>query len=717
MKVASSRILDRLPAEEPCLGALFTSYSFDPAFFEDHVLRAVLRLKSDPVEQAERYHHEARRALQETPVVAIVDAAERQPGRRLPFDLLEVSDVVFHPKAVLLLYREYARLQIGSGNLTFPGYSSNAELFLCVDLAYNKDADAALLLAFDEHLDRLLRFVRRPGTQFDLFREELRRRVQCVSSNTQAGDIVFLDSTIEPIIEQFAALLPDDAVISSLGMLAPFYERDDAAELDITSVFGALAPRAGRDAVLDVGVAWENPQVHASGDSRLEDGLDHLWTWAHHKDGTQVLEHLVPISIGPNTIRYIDEAGQGRRYPLDEVLEALNQRTLWMQPSPVAFAPRNAVAAAAGRFSEVRLWLHPATRLVDGHPIHRPLHAKLLVVSYHAGKSQGTFVLMGSPNMSRRALLLRAGVGQGNVEVAFAFRLDSNLSLRDFVPDLVYAPLSALELQERQFPELGPNYALAIDEASHDPGAKSLCVTWSPKAADLPAWRLTYHEQQLAYSDTAPTTSLEITDFVLQPSTAELVLHVEGREYSVPILVTDLVALPATPTDPSLSLDELLLLLGGRIGAERAIQIAERRATSASDGDDLSLFFDEGFGPTDVFRTWWSVADDLKDPSLSVPAFRLRLEGALGAGAVWTCMREAISRESLPVEEVWFYGAELLRTLAEIELPPAEDRAAKMRLLSTFREKVRRDLEHLGLDAGTQSWVERIRSFYGEAET
>src|SRR5690606_31091255 len=63
MKVRSGRVLDHLAAEEPCLGALFTSYSFDPAFFEDHVLRAVLRLTSDPVEHAERYHHEARRAL------------------------------------------------------------------------------------------------------------------------------------------------------------------------------------------------------------------------------------------------------------------------------------------------------------------------------------------------------------------------------------------------------------------------------------------------------------------------------------------------------------------------------------------------------------------------------------------------------------------------------------------------------------------------------
>jgi hypothetical protein len=69
--ISSGRVLDRLVAEERCLGAVFTAYGFDPAFFEDHVLRAVLRLTSDPLEQASRYHAEARRTLQETPVVAV----------------------------------------------------------------------------------------------------------------------------------------------------------------------------------------------------------------------------------------------------------------------------------------------------------------------------------------------------------------------------------------------------------------------------------------------------------------------------------------------------------------------------------------------------------------------------------------------------------------------------------------------------------------------
>ncbi|TXH04058.1 MAG: hypothetical protein E6R07_08950 [Nevskiaceae bacterium] len=716
MNFGSWRVLDQLPAEEPCLGALFTSYSFDPAFFEEHVLRAVLRLTSDPIEQAERYHHEARRALQETPVVAIVDAGERRPGRRLPFDLLEVSEAVFHPKSVLLLYRKFARLLIGSGNLTFSGYGGNTELFLRTDLSYTNATDASMLAAFDTHLGRIRALVRHPGTQFDLFRQEMRRRIPNAVADPVSPALALLDSTGGPVIQQLAALLPANAVIESIGMLAPFYERDDAAELDVTSVFGALAPQAGKDALLDVGVAWDNPQVHASSASSLEGGLGRIWTWATEKDGARVLQHMVPTGLGPNTLAYVDDTGQGRRGPLDEVQDAIEQRNLWVQPPPIAFAPRNAIAAAAKRFAEVRLWLHPATRLDEGRPVHRPLHAKLMVVAYRSGRTRESLVMLGSPNMSRRALLMGAGTGAGNVEIAVAFRLDSVVTLRDLVPELVHAPASAFELKERDFPEPARNYALAVDRAVHDPTAGSLVVSWSPAASDLPAWRLSYDGTQLATSTSPPDAPIVVPGFVLKPSTAEIVLHVDGRDCPVPILVTDLVALPAAPSGPSIGLDELLMLLGRRIGAERAIQIAERRERDPGGNDELAAIFGDGFGPTDVFRAWWSVADDLRDPSLSVQGFRLRLEGALGAGAAWACMLDAVKAKPLTPEEIWFYGAELLRTLGEVDMPPAEDRDAKDAVLKTFCARVRDDLRSLAIDAGPRPWVERITAFYREAQ-
>ena len=193
-------------------------------------------------------------------------------------------------------------------------------------------------------------------------------------------------------------------------------------------------------------------------------------------------------------------------------------------------------------------------------------------------------------------------------------------------------PSSLLELREREFPEVARNYALVIQEALHDPANRTLTITWSKDAQEIPAWRLTYCGSELSQSAAPPAESLVVNNFVLQPSSAEVVLHVDGREYSVPILVTDLVALPAVLVGNGLGLDELLMLLGRRIGGERAVQIAEQRAVNGEDNDALATFFGEGFGPTDVFKAWWAVAEDLQDPALSVPAFRLRLEGAIGVG-------------------------------------------------------------------------------------
>jgi hypothetical protein len=237
-----------------------------------------------------------------------------------------------------------------------------------------------------------------------------------------------------------------------------------------------------KDAVLDVGVAWDNAELYPTpGAASLEDGLDRLWAWSYDEDGTRVVEYLVPTSIGAKTLGYLDDEGRGRRWPLEEARDAAEERALWPLPAPEAHAPRRELEAARKRFREVRLWLHPATRLLEGRPVHRPLHAKLLLVGYREGASRGTLVLVGSPNMSRRALLLRAGRGQGNVELALAFRLEGSLSLKDVVPELVFAPPTALELQERPFPERGPNYALAVAEAVHDPPSSARSSSAGPR--------------------------------------------------------------------------------------------------------------------------------------------------------------------------------------------------------------------------------------------
>ena len=154
------------------------------------------------------------------------------------------------------------------------------------------------------------------------------------------------------------------------------------------------------------------------------------------------------------------------------------------------------------------------------------------------------------------------------------------------------------------------------------------------------------------------------------------------------------------------------MLLSRRIGTERTLLVAERR--NSKSGDGLTSLFGEGFAPTDVFKAWWCAAEDLADADLSLQAFRLRLEGALGIGAAWSCMLEAVEQSTLTREECWFYGAELLRTLSEFDLPQSPELDAKLRMMIALKARVRSDMEAIRLSAGTRSWKNLVLRFYGE---
>jgi hypothetical protein len=150
VKIEARRLVDQvLAADKPCLGAVFCTYTFDPAYFEEHVLRVLLRLSGDPEEDGARFHEEARAALRETPVACFIDASVRRAGRRLPYDLHLIRKRTFHPKVILVLYEDEARLAVGSGNLTRPGVEDNAELFFHRSLRYDDPVDAAEQLRND----------------------------------------------------------------------------------------------------------------------------------------------------------------------------------------------------------------------------------------------------------------------------------------------------------------------------------------------------------------------------------------------------------------------------------------------------------------------------------------------------------------------------------------------------------------------------------------
>lgn len=704
--------LDWLDGDEHPLAAAFCSFTFDPEFFENHILRAALRLRFDPVEEPRRYHQEARAALQQIPVATIVDARMRPPGHRLPYDLLEVGGTIFHPKLALLLFEDHARLLIGSGNLTRGGYGDNAELWFHHDASY--DGDAGVLLALRGFLERVQAHCRNEGTQLDLILEMLSARLP---RGTSQSRVALLSSYEGALLDQFRALVPDDARLVGAGVLAPFFETDDVQASDLGTLDAVLnALTDDVDGPVDVGFVWDpSPLRTETPLDHLEDAVGKLCVWSlQDEDGSPSTEYLTLRSVTERQINYLDQHGRNRRWDRSDAEEAMQTGDFGPVGQIDVFAPAHLVQSLNAR-RRVDFWLHPSWQYVDGRPCRRPLHAKLLLLNLVVGKKRSTLALVGSPNPSRAALLRGATEG-GNVELAVAFMLEGHLTLRDLCTEIVHAPLDQMTLRERTYPVGDPNLGLWIESAVHNAGERSLTIEWAKEGpAPLPTWDLKYLDRSLSRGNGPPSQPFVIANFDLSPASCEVRLCTNGHAFTVPITVRDLSALPVDASLAELSLQELLALLGRRIGKER---LGTLRGEKGQAGSQIALeaIFGEGFGPTDVFRAWWALEEDLSSPRTTLGGFRLQLEGALGCRAIWTRLLESLEaadeRARLSPDEAWFYGAELRRTLGRIEVPDGPDSRAKKELLNAFLKDLDASLRPHAPDVGRAPWIAAVTNHY-----
>ncbi|MFO0618918.1 MAG: hypothetical protein U0414_40390 [Polyangiaceae bacterium] len=724
MRLDERRIFDQLlSAEEPCIGAVFASYTFDPSYFEQHVLRSVLRLESDPEEDARRFHEEARGALQRTPVACIVDAGQREPGRRLPYDLLLARGITFHPKLYLLLFESEARLAIGSGNLTKPGIEQNTELFFARRLPYADPGAAELLAAIDQFLEKSAELAPTPGTQLAMVREALRNRIGGIAKPAAdvPREVWFVDSFSGRLVDQLRAAIHPQAKVTHVGVLCPFFERDDVAagdpEQGLPGVLGDLMRlRPSKGAEVDIAVPWEDAPLNA----QLAEPVDlpsiigRLCVWRRHGEAEgepDRIEHYVIQSIAPKRVEALDSSGSPCRLDRARLEDEMAEGRFWVAPRPTVHAPRAIFARLASDYS-LHLWLHPSNTLSPaGARQRRPLHAKvLLVTATYRGKTF-THALIGSPNASRAALGRTAHEG-GNVEAAVLCRFDGEVRLGDILSSLVHFDLDGVALSEREFPTSRPDLSLCIESAEHDATARTLTIRWSADhGAQIGLWRLTYLDRVVADGTTLPEGETVVDRFDLDAASAELTLTAGGGDWPIPILVRDLAALPTCPSMASLGLRELLALLAGRVGSERLATVREQRGAAAA-SSALDAIFGEGFGPTDVFNAWWGGAEALRTAP-TIAAFRHILEGATGLMTAWNHLREDAS-DRLSADERWVFGCELVKELRGVDVAGGADATTKRSLLEAAIRRLRGDLANL--EPAGHAWLAPVAAFYGMGE-
>lgn len=725
MRLETRRLLEQLiTPRQACIGAVFCSYTFDPAYFEEQVLRTLLALSSDPDEDGTRYHAEARAALRDTPVACFVDASVRQGGRRLPYDLHLVRKRTFHPKVTLVLYETEARVAVGSGNLTRPGHERNVELFFTRVLRYDDPVAVVMLRQLDAFFGACLSLAASDGTQLQAARQALAARIAGSPEPAASAprDASFISTFESSALRSLAEALPAQATLRRVGVLSPFFERDDLAIADeregLTSVLSELLALRrhppGEAPALELGVPWEDAPLAPPAAAVLPALAPGLWAWRRAREslgGDEPVAQVAYIRVEKITgkqVFAVDAGERSQRLDRAEFEAALADHQLWPVAPPKVHAPARILQRVA-KEHQLQLWLQPTATLAgDGRPLLRPLHAKLFLITVEHRGQTSTYALVGSANASRAALERPVAEG-GNVEAGVLMRFDGEVRLRDLLPSLVASSLGDVQLEERPAPESELDLSAWIEDAVHDAEARTLTIVWAsagPKG--LSAWQLSYLGRAVASGAGPATEPTLVTDFDLSPASAELALLASDRCWMIPIRVADLAQLPIQAGLPAPDLRALLAMLGRRVGSERLATLWQQRGPSGVAAILESLFGD-GFGPHDVFKAWWGLRQEIED-STTVASLRHRLVGPTGARTVWKRLCEVPETE-LARDEVWLYGSELMRELRQANLADGPDRPARAELLAALVTELCADLAQRE-PPGDAAWLDDVRAFY-----
>lgn len=140
-KAGFGRLLDAWtppPEAKNEVGCIATTFTFNPAFFEDECLARFTGLESDPDDRDDPSYlieREEKFAALSCMAVLVDQHQCHRANRNLRWDLISarVPTGILHSKISLLHWQNYTRIIIASANLTELGYRSNREIFGVLD--------------------------------------------------------------------------------------------------------------------------------------------------------------------------------------------------------------------------------------------------------------------------------------------------------------------------------------------------------------------------------------------------------------------------------------------------------------------------------------------------------------------------------------------------------------------------------------------------------
>ena len=146
------------------VGCLATTYTFRPGLFDEQCLARFLEIESEPDREDLAFLLERESRLGSVYAGVLVDHTQAGVEHSLRWDVLPVRVRAGkqHAKLSLLAWSHHIRIIVASANLTEPGYRTNHEVAVTVDLSPD-EADGDLLMQAITFLRGLLVLV--PGAQ------------------------------------------------------------------------------------------------------------------------------------------------------------------------------------------------------------------------------------------------------------------------------------------------------------------------------------------------------------------------------------------------------------------------------------------------------------------------------------------------------------------------------------------------------------------------
>lgn len=246
-------------AGEP-LGCVATTFTFDPAFFEEECLSRFLALETAP-EDGTVHLIEREEKLGQLVCAAVLADQHHARGSRNPrWDLLaaRVPGGILHAKVSLLLWSRCARLIVASANLTEPGYRRNHEVFGVLDYCPGSRAPLSVLGDMVDFLRWAATFAASAGaaagpalSRWNGFLDHVLKAGHHWSARGSlrsfSGPTVFAVTTgpgRPNAFRQLRRIWPEGSMPSQALVISPFFDPPGVTNKPVKELWGLLRRRA-----------------------------------------------------------------------------------------------------------------------------------------------------------------------------------------------------------------------------------------------------------------------------------------------------------------------------------------------------------------------------------------------------------------------------------------------------------------------------------------